>query len=432
MINQCLNVCFFSITSLFQAIAMDEILQADKEKSTKWFRITVWILMMLAGICVRVFVNDHGRTQSFTMIHGLAIYFIQFKLFYRDSFWKKLAVMIAIFFGTSLSEIGLLVVLPYSGLESMLLWDFKTASMLFLTMVGTMISVFGIVLVTIVMKKILYRGEKLKNMWIFVMYAISQTGVFLVLPYMYEGGVINYPIYYSLTFSLVSGFGIAFLIVNQSQKELVEREIIETNQEIELENEHFQNVSQRRRELEHISQGHTAFVHNIEGLLDDNKVQDAEHELMCFLEKLEATREYPYCNIPIINVILTEKIKKFRSEGFKIETDINIREEIQIKQTDFCSVLGNILDNALRACRQLQKQDVENDIFVKLKAKCVGEYLIIECENSCQKDQARFEEGSGYGLKILKDITERYHGNLRVTNKKNTFIIQISLMIKEL
>ena len=171
---------------------------------------------------------------------------------------------------------------------------------------------------------------------------------------------------------------------------------------------------------------------NIEELLEKGQNEEAEKELMGFLNRLDMAREYPYCSIPIINVILTEKIAKINSEGIKTEVDIQIREELSIKQLDLCSAFGNILDNALRACIQLKKtSDGKADLYVKLKAKCVGEYLIIRCENSCQKKQVRFAEGSGYGLKILKGIAERYRGNLKTYAKGDIFVVQLSIGMKK-
>ena len=165
----------------------------------------------------------------------------------------------------------------------------------------------------------------------------------------------------------------------------------------------------------------------IDELLEKEQTEDAEYMIMKLLKRIEATREYPYCSIPVINVILTEKQKECEENGIELKMDINLQEELRMKQTDLCSAFANILDNAVRSCKQLTEHGVDQVTCIKLKVGMNRNYLIIRCENSYKKEFGKFREGSGLGLKILRDIARCYDGDLKMEQKEEVFVSQLSL-----
>ena len=143
---------------------------------------------------------------------------------------------------------------------------------------------------------------------------------------------------------------------------------------------------------------------------------------MSLLHKIEATKEYPYCEIPIINVILSEKKKECEEKKINLNVDIRIPETNSVKQMDICSVYSNLMDNAIRA-----NSNNDGNGWIHLTTAVVGEYLIIKCVNYAEKEPGRTPVGSGYGLKILQDIADRYHGNFQTVYKNHEYYAQLTL-----
>ncbi len=85
---------------------------------------------------------------------------------------------------------------------------------------------------------------------------------------------------------------------------------------------------------------------------------------------------------------------------------------------------GNLLDNAIRACHQYKTTSTEAEIHLTTGVK--GEYLIIKCKNSSMKPGDK-PDGSGYGLKILKEIALKYQGDFHVEYHERVFEAQIIL-----
>ncbi len=84
------------------------------------------------------------------------------------------------------------------------------------------------------------------------------------------------------------------------------------------------------------------------------------------------------------------------------------------------------MDNAIRECKKAQAE-AEKRPFIILSGKISQNYLVFKCENSIYSPMSLKPEGTGYGLKILKDLANRYSGDFFTKRNDNLFIAQLSL-----
>lgn len=92
---------------------------------------------------------------------------------------------------------------------------------------------------------------------------------------------------------------------------------------------------------------------------------------------------------------------------------------------DWCMIFGNLMDNAIRSCRELQGREKER--WITLKAGTVQNYLIIKCRNPSLENREKIIKGTGYGHKILADIAGKYDGDFQTAYEDGIFTAQISL-----
>ncbi len=95
-----------------------------------------------------------------------------------------------------------------------------------------------------------------------------------------------------------------------------------------------------------------------------------------------------------------------------------------------CSLLGNIFDNAIEACR---KVDEASEIYVDIHQR--KGYINIIVKNTIQspilKDNPelrttkRQKDIHGYGIKAVKDIVERHNGMMELFEQDRLFIADI-------
>ena len=100
--------------------------------------------------------------------------------------------------------------------------------------------------------------------------------------------------------------------------------------------------------------------------------------------------------------------------GVTLDADVTLPAETGVSNPDMICALGNILDNALEACREL------DDPHVMLKIRFKVPYVSIACVNPVKQPrdnvavkQRRVPElERGIGLSILRDLAEKYDGQM--------------------
>ena len=138
-------------------------------------------------------------------------------------------------------------------------------------------------------------------------------------------------------------------------------------------------------------------------------------------EQKEIERQIPkyYCGNTILNVLLEEKEIQCRRRKIKLEIEpIYVSELPGISRIHLCSVLSNLLDNAIEAVSCLE----EDRCWIKVAIYQKTRYLVIRVENPCSESYLNQKKGPsrGYGSRILKEIAGIYGGNvLQRVNQEN-------------
>ena len=97
------------------------------------------------------------------------------------------------------------------------------------------------------------------------------------------------------------------------------------------------------------------------------------------------------------------------------ETHIEIPQNMDISLTDLCSIFSNLIDNAFKAAGKSENKKVIlnawHDIgylFVKTKNHAEN------TEDSAFKKKHSIMDEHGYGIEIMKDISEKYDGEFSI------------------
>ena len=133
-----------------------------------------------------------------------------------------------------------------------------------------------------------------------------------------------------------------------------------------------------------------------------------------------------------LNILLNQKASAAEKYGVTFSTDISFPTDGKILISDLNSLISNLCDNAIEACATLPEAHIDLSIH-KVKA-----YLIITVSNTCNGDVCRNNPGfrthksnpefHGLGLKIIKSIVEKYHGNYKVSSTETLFITNLMLL----
>lgn len=121
----------------------------------------------------------------------------------------------------------------------------------------------------------------------------------------------------------------------------------------------------------------------------------------------------------VLDVLLASKKNNCLSKGIRATFFADGRGLVFMNSFDLCAVIGNALDNAIEAAEALTDDSMkEIDLMITYN----NNLAVIQCRNNYTGDILRDENGlistkasmdeRGFGLKSIREIVERYNGNL--------------------
>lgn len=133
----------------------------------------------------------------------------------------------------------------------------------------------------------------------------------------------------------------------------------------------------------------------------------------------------------IVDIILNQKKIIAERKGIEFNLEVKKIPEIKLSDIEICSLLGNLLDNAIEACEK-QREEAR---FIDVKMQAKKGFLFIKIKNSISS-KPKIERGvfitskkdkatHGYGLKSVNRIVKKYEGDISYTIEEETFEIRI-------
>ena len=144
------------------------------------------------------------------------------------------------------------------------------------------------------------------------------------------------------------------------------------------------------------------------------------------------------CGNYTVDVILNHEMTAARRFGVEIVPEVLIQKELPWPAEDICSLLSNLLDNAIEAARD--SGAAEKKILFRMQPR--QEYLFIRVSNPVSPD---VPEGSkqhlhttkadkevhGFGTRVMRRIVKKYNGSIRFEVKDGQFITDVMLEVTQ-
>lgn len=423
MLNQWLCILFQSATGYVFGLALDHMLEVHEMKLPQWGRALLWFTIYFVMAFCNVFYKNVFGSLRLILWMLFALYTIF--AWYTGAIWKRFAAVGLLYFAVIVAEI-MISVFYAMGVPEILVGDYTSMEMMLGTFAATLMGVAMIYLVAFLWMRISKSVYILRRSWVFVVLLVG-----LIIPIMFlflKDDKGSFALHMSgqmfVLLSFVYGMALVILAFNQSDKEHIQKELVEMTYQTRLEQQHYRHIEEKREEVAKLRHDYNNLLSSSLGLLREGRHDEAEELLASLLTRVQSTKEITYCALPVVNAILSEKQQECEREGIALSVDLPIPPTVTVAPIDLCSVFGNILDNAIRACSQLPPETART---ILLTAAMQGDYLTIRCDNpTLAKDEPR--EGGGYGLKILADIAARYGGALKTVRENGQFSIRVVLM----
>lgn len=166
--------------------------------------------------------------------------------------------------------------------------------------------------------------------------------------------------------------------------------------------------------------------------LKQGDLSGAEEYLNAYDTSLAESSVKDYCKNHIANALLCLYTQKTKTEEIKFKVMADIPSSLGISLPELGTLLSNVLENALEACRKVNAKQR----FIIFTAIVEEESLKIEVKNSVNGQveiknnlPVSTKNGGGIGMKSVLRTVETYHGMSCLRQEGDTFITQIILPV---
>ncbi|MBQ6540240.1 MAG: GHKL domain-containing protein [Oscillospiraceae bacterium] len=232
--------------------------------------------------------------------------------------------------------------------------------------------------------------------------------------------------------SALAIYYLSYLIASSYEKEL-EHNVMSVKA-----NENFESMQKRSqlnddiRELKHDLKNHISLMRTLLAQGDYNNLNSYFDELLG--TRFNVVNAVDSGNM-VINNVLNNAIYDMEQAGVKFDTHVSIRRNLNISDTDLCSLLSNLLSNAFEAT--LQTKDPQISVIIREE----NDFLFISVKNSINESvlfknpdlvtSKKDKSIHGIGIKSIRSIAKKYNGSVSFTEEDNMFNSNVMLVLKK-
>lgn len=201
---------------------------------------------------------------------------------------------------------------------------------------------------------------------------------------------------------------------------------------LEVQERQFQNqqayladTSRMRHDLRHT-------ILALKGMADAGDQAGIADYLDRYVKSMPVNEVTNYCASNAVNATLNHFAHAAREEGIRTIWRINLPDKCPVSDMDLCSILGNILENAFRACKNVP----ESDRSIRLTVTTMDEpNLYIVAANTFDGKVRRKgstylstrEGGTGMGLTSITLTAEKYGGSAHFHHEGCVFCTDVRI-----
>lgn len=232
---------------------------------------------------------------------------------------------------------------------------------------------------------------------------------------------------YSLWRDVVEGYGNS-LIFQEERKQVIRQLSMQTEYNRQIS----ETIAENRR-----------LIHDIKHHLRTIDRMAAEHgqmDICIFLSQIEeqvsaasSHSHVAFCKNPAVNALIEYYFGMAQAQGTEFQVWLDLPDKLPLTDVELCTVLGNLLDNAVEAC-SLQKQGTRRILIV---GEPKGSMYFLKVENTYD-GQVLQEAGHftsrkgtspyhGIGLSSVRRIIETHGGNLDIVPREESFLVGIAI-----
>lgn len=197
---------------------------------------------------------------------------------------------------------------------------------------------------------------------------------------------------------------------------------------------HMEEQNRLYRQHRHDLENHLSVL---SGLVQEGKYAELADYLSRYRKAVYSSMIEVDTGMEELDILLYSKIASARQRkiqvDFKCSAAVNCNKKYAL---DMISIMGNMLDNAIEACEEIQEE--KREISVEIKEDSVDYiFRVVNSYNPAKSlpSEDLFKEGfstkeggdRGHGLYIIKRLADRYEGEIETVLSESLFDIKVEI-----
>ena len=243
---------------------------------------------------------------------------------------------------------------------------------------------------------------------------------------------LGYEIYLSVwMFCFMAGDILAYLIylgclVLEKEKKDMESKLKAYEQQYKSMCDSMEQEKRRRHDLRHHFRTMGTLVHG-------GKTEELQEYIGSYLAELEKAESRKLSENSVLNGVLSYYIIQAEQNGIRVKSDIQVQDSYPFNIMDMTVLLGNAMENAIRACKECPPE--RRCIHVAIRQ--LKKSILIKLENDVSeaedfgRNQRLVKNIRGYGMESIELVTRKYQGSVEAWKEEERFILRVVINDRE-
>ena len=392
-------------------------------------KISPKVILAAAVVAAAVSVAVGHTGNRGYILSGVEVIFIWISIFYPDRADRRMSLFIACIYKIGEHLISLLI---SAGIV------IKTSDISFLdeTSLRGALSFLACGILILVICFLVYYLKGIKNsMWIRMWTYLSMASLFAVNCIMSFGSdLISREDLYVWTYYAL-GLMISVLIVQMKKQYETEKELsrMKSDEALILEREYkaLSSSYESNAKLFHDFRNHCGVIRNY---LSKDKTEEAIEYLDDLTGGGSSYSSEVFTGDETIDYLIGSKKNSAEEKDIEFEVNAEFPRNINIKSSDLCAILGNLLDNAIEACSKVKDPSGRK---IRLIIRRIGQMLVVKIENTYdtkpvvvdgEYKTSKTDGGlHGWGIKSVNTAASKYDGMVQSSCTDDIFTTVVTL-----
>lgn len=213
----------------------------------------------------------------------------------------------------------------------------------------------------------------------------------------------------------------------------------DVSQQLQQTLEHYRQLAEREEQrAREIGLGVEAELAKAREDLAAGHAEDATKHLWLGLDIASDMKRQPCANVTVA-AIMEVKARECEEAGVRLDSKIDLPQELPLKNAEVASLLFNLIDNALNECKALLAENPTHQPEITLCGRIQAGQLFIQVRNPQRHHLAgekririrpQSESQHGWGTSIVQGVAQNHGGIAEFESAGDTFIATVMIPLR--